>query len=479
MTRHGQNEMAELADQSQSFSPQDLLADLLADWSEQSGAGENPAESAPSGELAQPARASEQVEGEQRVAEPQGVIPPPLEDRVDKPAWDQGVAESADALGLAGANWADLDPWQQWLDPPRDESKAGLAREGPLQADAEEEILAPALEPTGTVAPERTGVEGAGAGPGTPARLPPAVAETLAAAVAEALTAGVEPALAAEPTEGSGAEEAGAGTPAALPPAVAETLAAAVAEALAGGGELALAAEPTGSVQPEETREIVSEAPGPEVEQADAEGVHLEDQHPTPLTHHPAVDAEGVDLEGLIAAIDGQVEISPLDPQFLPQRAEAQQDFGGRHHDHIVFTLAGVRYGVGIEQILELDKVPPITPVPGLPEFVRGVANLRGDIIAVLDLRAVVGLAPGGDLRQKRMLVVRHGQEEANCGLIVDAVEGIAPVALARLHQLTGPLQDQVAPLLSGVYEHEQQLLNILDLDRLFASPELQQLEAT
>jgi chemotaxis signal transduction protein len=74
------------------------------------------------------------------------------------------------------------------------------------------------------------------------------------------------------------------------------------------------------------------------------------------------------------------------------------------------------------------------------------------------------------------MLVVRSPQMDISAGLIVDGVRGLTRLSRAEIGQPAGPVEDSVADYLSGVCEHNERLLNILDLQRLLGSADVQQM---
>lgn len=105
----------------------------------------------------------------------------------------------------------------------------------------------------------------------------------------------------------------------------------------------------------------------------------------------------------------------------------------------VVFRLAGELYGMTLEAVREIGRVPPVTPIPGAEGFVVGVCNLRGNIIALLDLHALFDLGAGEEvLPSHRMLIVSNG--DLTAGLLVDGVEGVMEV-------------DEIDPPLAGMPE--------------------------
>ncbi len=180
------------------------------------------------------------------------------------------------------------------------------------------------------------------------------------------------------------------------------------------------------------------------------------------------------DLDELIATIDDDARNTPFDAEVTPVELRNSEEETSRC---VVFSLARTKYAMPIGDVIETDKVPRITAVPNMPQFVRGITNLRGDIISVLDLRALLGLEYSEQVEHGRILVVRGGQERTPTAFVVDDVKGMASVSDRQINLVAGQIEDRVVPVLTGVFEHEDQLVNLLNVERLFASDELQNLE--
>ena len=95
---------------------------------------------------------------------------------------------------------------------------------------------------------------------------------------------------------------------------------------------------------------------------------------------------------------------------------------------YLTFVLGGESYGIGILQVREIIRPTAITPVPRMPPHFRGVINLRGKIIPVLDLRAKFGLAVTAGHDRACIVVVQVRTTEsagAPTGLLVDTVDEV------------------------------------------------------
>ena len=197
----------------------------------------------------------------------------------------------------------------------------------------------------------------------------------------------------------------------------------------------------------------------------------------TPATpRHNAEAALSAPLEALITPIDDAVcqvyDQGSSSPDSLDAGCRADQ--AGRY---VLFTLAGSRYAVSVPHVLEISRVLPVTPVPNVPTWVRGIVNVRGEILSVIDVRSFLGSEETYQREENRMLVVKTKGDEIITSLVVDQVMGIIPLSATRLAISTAPTPGKAAPYLSGVYEHGNQVVAVFDLERFLLSPEVRQFE--
>ena len=135
--------------------------------------------------------------------------------------------------------------------------------------------------------------------------------------------------------------------------------------------------------------------------------------------------------------------------------------------EHVVVRLGGCRYGLAMPDVAEVGRPPSLTRVPGLPEWVAGVANWRGRVLAVLDIRGLLGgrVEPVG--RTGRMVVLTRGGVTA--GLLVESVEGALEVAPADVEAALLHLPARTASLLAGQVTDVEGPCALLDLGAVFA----------
>jgi purine-binding chemotaxis protein CheW len=97
------------------------------------------------------------------------------------------------------------------------------------------------------------------------------------------------------------------------------------------------------------------------------------------------------------------------------------------------FVLAGERYGIESRFVREVARLTRFTPVPGTPAFVLGITNLRGEILALFDLRHLLGIVAEGVTDLGRIVVL--GENRREFGLLADAASEILYVPGASLAQ--------------------------------------------
>lgn len=144
---------------------------------------------------------------------------------------------------------------------------------------------------------------------------------------------------------------------------------------------------------------------------------------------------------------------------------------------YVTFAIADSLYAVSVTSVLEISRAPRITPIPNVPPWIPGVINLRGEIISVIDLRAFLGIDETYQADSSRLLVVKTPGEEITTSLVVDQVRGFVRLDTKQMIAAGTSLDDWVAPYLTGVFEYEDQVLAVMDLESFLLSPEICQFD--
>jgi purine-binding chemotaxis protein CheW len=120
---------------------------------------------------------------------------------------------------------------------------------------------------------------------------------------------------------------------------------------------------------------------------------------------------------------------------------------------HVRVEIGGEHYAVPVDDVLEVAPLGELTPVPGAPPAVAGVLNLRGEVLAVVDLAVLVGVEPAGPHQR---IVVAQGSS-CRAGLAVESVVGVGDVAEAM-----APAR---SPSLAGAALVDGELVGVVDVE--------------
>ena len=146
------------------------------------------------------------------------------------------------------------------------------------------------------------------------------------------------------------------------------------------------------------------------------------------------------------------------------------ENLGTDTHQFLTFALGQEEYGVGILKIQEIKGFSAITPLPNAPAYVKGILNLRGTIVPIVDLRKKFAL-PEVEYTKFTVIVVVQVQGQI-MGFIVDAVRDVLTVAGTDI-QPTPDLHGQVdTSFLTGLAKAGEKLVILLDIDKVLTAIE-------
>lgn len=146
---------------------------------------------------------------------------------------------------------------------------------------------------------------------------------------------------------------------------------------------------------------------------------------------------------------------------------------------HVLFVLDDTTYAVPMQNVLELQRLPRVTPLPSVPDWLRGVTNLRGEVLSVVDLRSLVGLPAAEADGSQRLIVVRSMLEDVVTSWIVDRVIGVRRLATDDMQPSSTLTTGAAMRFVRGVVDCEDRLVAVLDVNRVLSSPEMRQFEPT
>lgn len=142
-------------------------------------------------------------------------------------------------------------------------------------------------------------------------------------------------------------------------------------------------------------------------------------------------------------------------------------DVAGNLRQYCTFRLAQYLCGIEVLAVHEILRHQPMTRIPLAPPVVKGLINLRGQIITALDMRTRLGFPAREDGRQPVNIVVGvGGSDDASAALLVDEIGDVIQINPADCEAPPDTIQGQVRELISQVCKLEKGLLLILDVEK-------------
>jgi purine-binding chemotaxis protein CheW len=151
-----------------------------------------------------------------------------------------------------------------------------------------------------------------------------------------------------------------------------------------------------------------------------------------------------------------------------------------RSGKYLVFELNGEECCIQVLKVREIMGIQDITAVPQTPVYVRGVINLRGKVIPVVDLRLKFKL-PEAEYTQRTCIIVVQVQKDSNpmlMGIVVDSVAEVLNIMAADIEDTPNFGQGVATPYLMGMAKIKGRVKLLLDIDEVLTSQELQGLDA-
>src|SRR5687768_11656895 len=171
-----------------------------------------------------------------------------------------------------------------------------------------------------------------------------------------------------------------------------------------------------------------------------------------------------------------------MDKQTKVDEISEQKDVVGESTVHlIVFKLGTEEYGIRIEQVKEVTVTPEITRMPKTPAFIKGVANIRGDIIAIMDLEErfqIRTVQPTAD-KPRHTYTLALEAKDYTIGLIVRDVPQSLTIPVSKLDKAPAFIQDMNINVnfIEGIGKVGGRLIIVLDILRILSAEEVQQLK--
>nr|WP_297347823.1 chemotaxis protein CheW [uncultured Glaciecola sp.] len=136
----------------------------------------------------------------------------------------------------------------------------------------------------------------------------------------------------------------------------------------------------------------------------------------------------------------------------------------------VTYRLDEETYGINVMQVQEVLRYTEIAPVPGAPDYVLGIINLRGNVVTVIDTRSRFGLPPTEPTDNSRIVIIES--DEQVVGILVDSVAEVVYLRSSEIDSAPNVGTEESAKFIQGVSNQKGQLLILVDLNKLLNDDE-------
>ncbi|MCH5343623.1 MAG: chemotaxis protein CheW [Acetatifactor sp.] len=132
----------------------------------------------------------------------------------------------------------------------------------------------------------------------------------------------------------------------------------------------------------------------------------------------------------------------------------------------IVISVGEEQYGIDIRYIDNIVRMQHITRVPKVSAYLKGVINLRGEVLPVMSIRLRMGLDADEITRASRIIILRS-EQEGNVGVIVDEVKEVVTLPVNEIEKVSREAKDGKPVFISGIGKYNGELISLLDLSSI------------
>ncbi|MFT6343343.1 MAG: purine-binding chemotaxis protein CheW [Paraglaciecola sp.] len=136
----------------------------------------------------------------------------------------------------------------------------------------------------------------------------------------------------------------------------------------------------------------------------------------------------------------------------------------------VTYKLGEETYGINVMQVQEVLRHTEIAPVPGAPDYVLGIINLRGNVVTVIDTRSRFGLPPSDITDNTRIVIIESDDQVV--GILVDSVAEVVYLRSSEIDSAPNVGTEESAKFIQGVSNRDGELLILVDLNKLLNDEE-------
>ena len=131
---------------------------------------------------------------------------------------------------------------------------------------------------------------------------------------------------------------------------------------------------------------------------------------------------------------------------------------------YIVTKLGEEQYGIDIRYIDNIVRMQHITRVPKVANYLKGVINLRGEVIPVMSIRLKMGL-PEDEITKATRIIILKLEQQGTIGVMVDEVKEVVTLSSDSVEKVSHSSKEGVSDFIFGIGKHDDELISLLDLN--------------
>lgn len=165
------------------------------------------------------------------------------------------------------------------------------------------------------------------------------------------------------------------------------------------------------------------------------------------------------------------------DANAIAEISDFQKNLAGKY---LTFYLAQEEYAVEILKVQEIIQMQAVTKVPKVPGFVRGIINLRGKVIPIIELRVKFGMEPVEDTDKTAIVVMKihNGENDVTMGIIIDDVKEVKDLEAYNIEASPSFGTELDTEFIMGICKSETNVSILLDIDKILTDGEVSALSA-
>ncbi len=138
---------------------------------------------------------------------------------------------------------------------------------------------------------------------------------------------------------------------------------------------------------------------------------------------------------------------------------------------YIVIKIGAEQFGIDIKYVDNIVRMQHITRVPKVANYLKGVINLRGEVIPVMSLRIKMGLEQIEETKSTRIIILKL-EQHGTIGIIVDEVKEVVTLGTSQIEKVAYDSKEDSINFLTGVGKYNNELISLLDLNAVASERE-------